>query len=235
MNNFHIGRHAFSELFWNTVFANGAAIIDLAKTSILSKHLEIEALRKSADYNTGSISIAASVGLSLLTHYFRPGVVAEVGSFIGRSTYSVALGHSLCGVRSPEIHTCDFSNDIQLNFDPILENVVQYPKQSSTDMFTSILKKGIIPDVFLLDGRIQQDDIPLLAALRAENAVFFLDDFEGTEKGISNAFALLDAFQNNFLLAYPPSTSFLRSHGFSDWSTTAVLIPLSKIVVVNQG
>jgi hypothetical protein len=63
MLNFNINRNSFSEIFWNIVFNNGATIIEQAKKKIISKHLEIEELRKSADYNTGSISIAASVGL----------------------------------------------------------------------------------------------------------------------------------------------------------------------------
>jgi hypothetical protein len=235
MNNFHISRISFSEIFWNIIFSNGAGIIDQAKKSILSKHLEIEALRTSAEYNTGSISIAASVGLSLLTNYFRPDVIAEVGTFIGRSTYSVALGNSLYGIKSPQIHTCDFSNDIRVDFDPILKEIVQYPKKSSTDMFNSIIAQGVSPDLYLLDGRLQQDDVGLLVKLQAENAVIILDDFEGTEKGVSNAFKLLNVFKNNFLLAYPPSTSLLKSYGFSDTSTSAVLIPLSKIKFVNQG
>ncbi len=235
MNNFHISRISFSEIFWNIIFSKGAGIIDQAKKKILSKHLEIEALRTSAEYNTGSISVAASVSLSLLTNYFRPDVVAEVGTFIGRSTYSVALGNSLCGIKTPQIHTCDFSNDIRIDFDPILKDIIQYPKKSSTDMFNTIIAQGISPDVYLLDGRIQQDDVGLLVRLHAENAVIILDDFEGTEKGVSNAFTLLNVFQNNFLLAYPPSNSLLKSYGFSDPSTTAVLIPLSKIIFVNQG
>jgi hypothetical protein len=235
MNNFRINRHSFSEIFWSIVFTNGATIIDQAKRNIISKHLEIEALRKLAEYNTGSISIAASVGLSLLINYFRPGVVAEIGTFIGRSTYSLALGNSLNGLKSLQIHTCDFSNDIRIDFDTILENVIQYPKKSSTLMLNTIISQGIFPDVYLLDGRIQNDDIPLLVKLHAENSIFLLDDFEGTEKGVSNAFTLQNLFKNKFLLAYPPSNSFLRSYGFSDSSTTAVLIPLSKIAFVNQG
>ncbi len=235
MLNFNINRTSFSELFWNIIFNNGATIIEQSKNNIISKHLEIEQLRKFADYNTGSISISASVGLSLLINYFRPHVVAEVGTFIGRSTYSIALGHSLNGIKSPQIHTCDFSNDIRVDFDAILENVIQYPKKSSTEMFECIVNQNISPDIYLLDGRIQNDDIPLLLKLQAENSLFFLDDFEGTEKGVSNAFTLLNVFKNKFILAYPPSNSFLRSHGFSDSSSTAVLIPLSKIAFVNQG
>lgn len=235
MNNFNINRNSFSETFWKIIFRNGATIIGQAKKNILSKHIEIEALRKSAEYDTGSISLATSVVLSLLTNYFRPNIIAEVGTFIGRSTYSIALGHSLCGLKAPQIHTCDYSNDVLVGFDPILSDVIQYPKKSSTDMFMAITEKKLSPEIYVIDGRLQQDDIPLLVKLRAENAVIILDDFEGTEKGVSNAFTLLNFFKNNFLLAYPPSDDFLRTYGLSDTSTTAVLLPLSKISFVNQG
>ena len=179
--------------------------------------------------------MAASVCLTLLTNYFRPDIVAEVGTFIGRSAYSMALGPILSGLKSLQIHTCDFSNDIRIDFDPVLESVIQYPKKSSTDMLNAIINQGISPEIYLLDGRIKNDDISLLMRLHAENAVFVLDDFEGTEKGVSNAFILQDIFKNNFLLAYPPSKGFLVSHGLSGSSTTAVLIPLSKLLFVNQG
>jgi hypothetical protein len=235
MNNFNISRLSFTDLFWRVVFSNGTVILDQAKSNILSKHMQIEGLRKSAEYNTGSISLASSVSLALLSNYFRPKIVAEVGTFIGRSTYSLALGPSLSGQKAPTIHTCDFSNDIRINFDSTLEEVVQYPKKSSTEMFQALLDKKIFPDVFLLDGRVQEADIPLLMNLRAENAVFILDDFEGTEKGVYNAFALTNIFKNNFMLAYPPSNSFLCAHGLTDASTTAVLLPQSRIKYVNQA
>lgn len=102
-------------------------------------------------------------------------------------------------------------------------------------MFNIIADKGIFHDIYLLDGRLQENDIPLLIRLGAEKAIFILDDFEGTEKGISNAFTLQEVFKNNYLLAYPPSNSFLSSYGFSDCSTTAVLIPFSRLLFVNQG
>jgi hypothetical protein len=235
MNNLHISRISFTDMFWRVIFSNGAGIIDEVKRSILSKHLDIEALRSKAEYNTGSISIAASVSLSLLASYFRPQIIAEVGTFIGRSTYSVSLGISLCGVKPPQIHTCDISNDIRVDFDPILKEVIQYPKKSSIEMFNAFIAQGVVPDAYLLDGRIQQDDIGLLVRLHAESAVIILDDFEGTEKGVSNAFTLLNVFQNNFLLAYPPSISLLKANGFTDASTTAVLIPRSKVIFTNQG
>jgi hypothetical protein len=235
MNTLNISRSSFTNIFWKIIFSNGSSILDQAKLSVTSKNIHFEARRNSADYNTGSISVASAVSLALLTNYFRPSLIAEVGTFIGRSTYSLALGHGLCGIPSPEIHTCDYSNDIKLETDSILSNLVQYPKKSSTDMFSAVLDNKLTPDIYLLDGRLQENDFPLLIKLHAENAIFFLDDFEGMEKGVSNATALTNVFKDCFALAYPASDSFLSSYGLTDSSTTAVLIPFSKLRFVNQG
>jgi hypothetical protein len=40
-------------------------------------------------------------------------------------------------------------------------------------MFESIVNQNISPDIYLLDGRIQDDDISLLLKLQAENSLFF--------------------------------------------------------------
>jgi hypothetical protein len=88
-----------------------------------------------------------------MINHLRPDVVAEVGAFIGRSTYSVTLGHALNDVKSRQIQTCDFFNDIRIDFDSILESVIQYPKKSSTDMLNSIIDQSISTDIYLLDGR----------------------------------------------------------------------------------
>ncbi|MEY4316538.1 MAG: hypothetical protein RI902_346 [Pseudomonadota bacterium] len=231
MNKLNISRNSFTDLFWKIIFQNGTQIIEQAKSNIASKHIYFEKLRDLSEYNTGSISASSAVSLTLLTSYFRPSLIAEVGTFIGRSTYSLTIGHELNGVAPPLIHTCDYSNNINLDF----KNIIQYKKQSSTEMLTSLVNNKIIPEMYLLDGRIQESDIPLLLELQAEDAIFLLDDFEGTEKGVSNAFTLTNVFKNNFLVAYPASQTLLNTYGLTDASTTAALIPIKKVGFVNQG
>ena len=43
-----------------------------------------------ADYNTGSISFAGSWSLYSWSKYFEPCKIVEVGTFIGKSTWSMA-------------------------------------------------------------------------------------------------------------------------------------------------
>jgi len=235
MVNLNINRKSIADVIWNIIFSHGSFIIDQTKSAIISKNYEIEALRKSAEYNTGSISIAASICIVMVTNYFRPRIIAEIGTFIGRSTYSLALGQKLCEISKPEIHTCDLSNDITLDFDPILKDIVQYPKSSSTNMLNTIKHHNVKPDLYLFDGRVQIDDLSLLLNLQANNAIIVLDDFEGTEKGVINAIHLTNTFKDNYLLVYPPTSKLLESFNILDSSTTAVLIPKNLIKFVNQG
>jgi predicted O-methyltransferase YrrM len=235
INNLKISRQNFSNLFWRTIFLNGAFVIERIKLEIIEQSDYFESLRKTAEYNTGSISLASSVCLALLTHYFKPNTVAEVGTFIGRSTFSLALGAQVNGNQLTNIYTCDYSNNIQLNFNKFDFNIFQHPKQSSTEMFSKIYNGNIKPDMYLLDGRLQPEDIKIISDLQIENALILLDDFEGTEKGVVNTFVLTENFKNNFIVAYPPAQSFLREYGLMDSCTTAVMVPMTRLEFVNQA
>jgi len=234
MNNFNIGRQSFTNLFWETIFINGTPICNLVENQLSSKHKEIESLRKLAAYNTGSMSLASSLSLSLITYYFNPKIIVEIGTFIGRSTYSIALGSSLTQSQLEKIHTCDFSNDIPLNFDPVLDMVQQYPKTSSTEMLKQLQNRGIKPDFYFIDGRLTDEDLLLMESIDARSSIILMDDFEGTDKGVINSLKVTDHFKNNFMLSYSPPQYLLDKIGINDRSSLAVLVPASKISYVKQ-
>jgi hypothetical protein len=194
---------------------------------------QLDDLRVSADYNTGSISSSASWGLYATTCLFKPRKIIEIGTFIGRSSIAMALGMADSGITDGEVHTCDYSNDIKL---PSIENasIIQYPMQSSTNMLEKIIadnQMGNKVDMVHFDGRLQNPDYQLLNQLRSPDMIFVLDDFEGMEKGVINYInmkeaKILDAYQ----LISPPSPPLLREFGFHDISCTALLIPHSSIL-----
>jgi predicted O-methyltransferase YrrM len=215
------------------VFIQGTSVINDVEKKISVQYNNFEKYRKSANYNTGSISYSSSIVISLLTYYFQPKIIAEVGTFIGRSTFSLAIGSEQIQNNQIEIHTCDLSNEITLNL-PCSSPIKQYPKMSSTQMFSELIKQKIKPDLYFLDGRLAPQDLDLLVKMNAENSLIILDDFEGTEKGVMNALFLTQTFNNNFLLSYPPQPKFLNKFGLKDYSTIAVLIPMNKINFVNQ-
>ena len=153
-----------------------------------------------------------------------------MGTFIGRSTVSIAKAMNLNG--GGEIHTCDASNQIDIDQCPPTK-IVQYKKQTSTQMLSSLSGKF---DFAFIDGRLNDSDIALMANLLAKDAVLVLDDFEGTEKGVANLFNLRanSSFQQLFLIP-PPSMEMGEKLGFSSRSLSAVLLPPALITLTNQG
>jgi len=189
----------------------------------------LEALREKAQYNTGSISTAAQWGLFALSHLWRPEVVAEVGTFIGKSTIAMATGAEAAGVLA-EVHTCDMSNRFDLPAGLTQCPIVQYPGSPSTQMLREMVEDGYSGRVnlFHFDGRLQKEDFPLVSSLSAPDGIVVLDDFEGVEKGVANLLNLRSSkIFADHVCVYPPSESLLRRFGFWDHATSALLVPRS--------
>jgi predicted O-methyltransferase YrrM len=190
MNPIRINRATLSELVWSK--------LPYIHRPLGYQFEELERLRAQADYNTGSISDTDAIDLQHIVSHFQPMVVAEVGTFIGRSTAAMALAMPKGGV----IHTCDASNAIALpELNPDVQ-VVQYPRKGSTEMFEGLISAKAKVDLFYIDGRLSPKDTRLVWELAHDKTVIVLDDFEGVEKGVANAMLLLQQFPN-YALVYP--------------------------------
>jgi hypothetical protein len=208
MNPIQIGRKRLSDIIWDLL--DEKTTVDWsAIQNIVDKQ---QHLREQADYNTGSLSEGDAADLHKIVSFFKPDVVAEVGTFIGVSTNII---YRACKGAVIHIHTCDGSNDIKLELP-----VTQYPKTMSHDMFKAMAEKGIKVDLVYLDGRLGQEDIEPLNKVLAPHTVFVLDDFEGIEKGVVNALMLESPGR---ALIYP-----------REGMKTAMSIPLSLLQVVSQ-
>jgi hypothetical protein len=227
--NFSLSSQLFSEAFWRGVLAESDFFKPI-QNDFAQESLSLETLRGQAEYNTGSISAFSAWCLFLLCRYFKVQRTIEVGTFIGRSTMSMAKAMNLNG--GGEIHTCDASNQISIVQHPPTR-IVQYKKQTSTQMLSSL--SGSF-DFAFIDGRLNESDVNLLAELLTDNAIVALDDFEGMEKGVGNLFNLRShsRFQQLFLIP-PPHLEMAEKLGFSSRSLTAVLLPPSLITLTNQG
>ena len=210
--------------FWEEL--NSSLLEDKARREaerILEDSRAIEARFPS---QTGSISLQSIKTIWLLANYFQPKVIVEVGTYIGRSTLAMARGAnaSLKG-----LFTCDMTFDTWTPTTPEDAATIQYfGKTSSTDMMKALLGRTQV-DLFLLDGRLQQDDLQLITGLRHDRSVFLIDDFEGVEKGVDNALKLRNAFPDLMLLA-PPAT---LSDGWAKSHCLAVLLP-SKLIQLSR-
>jgi predicted O-methyltransferase YrrM len=136
-----------------------------------------EPLRAKANYNTGSISRTSCMILRDLTEFYKPKVIVEIGTFIGKSTLSMKADH---------IYTCDKDNDCL----PSSERITCFPKTKSTTMLAELVKRSVVADFFFFDGRIQREDIPMILSMSHPNTVYAFDDFYAEngrgQKGIVN-------------------------------------------------
>lgn len=233
MNPLRFNRVNVSHLAWTTIYDNAALFAYTDMPALLSEARATEVLRTQAEYDTGSISVAAIWSIFAACLYFRPQVVAEVGTFIGRTTLALAWAMDHTQREPTEIFTCDISNDIQLRFN-VRTRITQFPKQSSTDMFRDLVQRGVRCDILMLDGRLQKDDWTHLPSLLHDKTVIMLDDFEGTEKGCINAMGLMQSLSSTHLLIYPPTNEVLNRRGFADSCTLGMIIPRSLTQFTNQ-
>lgn len=233
MEKVRINRMRLTDLVWNVIFENAAVYSGGLRSELLNKSVALDDLRQQAAYNTGSISTGAIWALFAICLFFKPRSVAEVGTFIGKSTFSMACAMDLVFPDGGDIYTCDFSNKINLNFGT-QTRVRQFQMQSSTDMFSAMAAEKKKCDMLVLDGRLQNEDFALLSSILGPETVIVLDDFEGTEKGVINAIHLMNSLNGTHYLTYAPSKALMRTHGMSEGCTIGMIIPHQLIEHTNQ-
>jgi predicted O-methyltransferase YrrM len=193
-----VNRKRLSRAIWDTLFAD---LPDLP-WHVIEDLEKLDPARR-----TGSTNHASLIALWAVIRHFRPKVVAEIGTYIGKSTFVLAR-------EGADVHTCDMTHDFKL---PLTTSITQY-HSSSTEMLAKL--DGNI-DLLHLDGRLQPDDKPHLERLFTPDTVITLDDFEGIEKGVWNAMQI-DLSQR--ILVYPPERELTERYAVGD-ATTAIILP----------
>jgi predicted O-methyltransferase YrrM len=194
----NVNRKRLSRAIWDTLFAD---LPDLP-WHVIEDLEKLDPARR-----TGSTNHASLIALWAVIRHFRPKVVAEIGTYIGKSTFVLAR-------EGANVHTCDMTHDFKL---PLTTSITQY-HSSSTEMLAKL--DGNI-DLLHLDGRLQPDDKPHLERLFTPETVITLDDFEGIEKGVWNAMQI-DLSQR--ILVYPPERELTERYAVGD-ATTAIILP----------
>ncbi len=211
MNKLYLSEAMLTDAFWPRIRRSLESLPEVS--GVASKILEVSRIihQRFPQDQAGSISKDAVEMLWLLARYFRPRVIAEVGTFIGRSALALSEG---AGKQLQVIHTCDYSFS-EFEIPPSFQvSFVNFPKltyhgkTSSTEMLSTC--KGRV-DLFFLDGRLGAKDLDLIKDLRSQECIFIMDDFEGVEKGVSNALLLRQAF--NDLVMIRPEVLFKESVG----------------------
>ncbi len=159
---------------------------------------------------TGTISEAGCLYLRALCARYAPHVAVEVGTFIGSSAMAMA---SEAGM----VHTCDKDNDAFVSHG----NIVTYGKKTSTQMFAELASARVRSSFFFFDGRIHENDLPLIDLIAEPGAVFAFDDFERGQKGDINVKRLGAHLKAGYrLVPPPPAVPYTKSS-----TTIAVMVP----------
>jgi predicted O-methyltransferase YrrM len=212
MTPVQISRDRFSEVFWNIVDEKVDEVPwDKLEEMIKSR----QRYRLTADYNTGSVSIGDAAELYRLVKFFKPEVIAEVGTFIGVSTMSMYMADEFF-----RIYTCDMSNDLISLFEDADEVIKYFPKTTSTQMFKQMAETNLGIDLMYLDGRLQREDLELFHKIIHDQTIFVFDGFVGIEKGVVNAMMVESPGR---VLIYP-----------REGKKTAVSLPFTMLQFVPQ-
>ena len=234
MKKFWLSEKMLANAFWNALECS--AMIGDAKSDAKLVASKTSPLVKKFPSIAGSISLDSSFYLWLVTKYFSPSNICEIGTYIGRSTLIMALA-SADSLKL--LSTCDGTFDCLdlTSFKKIsssdqknksVEKIRYFGKTMSTDMLKNLREDKINIDFVFIDGRISNNDCEILREITTKDAIFLIDDFEGVEKGVMNAMMLRTFFPNHLLLE-PPIIG-----GRRDRLNLAVLVPSTIINVSRQ-
>lgn len=200
---------------------------------ISSRLLDMSLQRSSS----GSIGLGGALTLFLAAYKRAPSLIAEVGTYIGNSAASMALGSGLTG-NSFQLITCDLNPCTEQPLDGLAlpkGSCARVLKGSSTQMFHALVVQKLKPDLLHLDGRLLQDDLMLLGQLLKDDTVIALDDCEGDEKGHMNLDLLRrSGLLKNHVFVEPFSREVFRGWGIETRSVTGLLLPINLISYARQ-
>lgn len=223
-----------ANVLWLQWLENVEPELDQIISNLRQAFVACEKTRQQMDYQTGSISLSAALSLTLLIRNAQPTTVFEIGTFIGKSTLAMALAMDATGIPG-QIFTCDGSNDFRV---PRLSQtpVRGFPRATSTHALETLRSEGVKLDMLHIDGRLGDRDPELIEQIMVPNAVVAVDDFEGTEKGVSVVSQLFSrpAFARH-LLIYPMPAHVREAAGLLGSNSTAVLLPSAVLAFPRQS
>lgn len=234
MKKLWLSEGMISRAFWQEL-ESSSKVTEARKDSQMIADLTSPLVEKFPSI-AGSISLESSFYLWLITKYFTPKNICEIGTYIGRSTLimSSAAGESL-----ETLYTCDGTYDC-MDFPALdgsgfaqlkvsnIQKISYFGKTMSTDMLKTLQEQSAKLDFCFIDGRVSNEDCELLGQLFTEDAVIVIDDFEGVEKGVVNVMMLRNKFPGHVLLEPPVLTTRRDRLNFS------VMIPARILSISRQ-
>lgn len=233
MNKFTLNFQNLSRAMLARMIDLNGHLLPTVVPQLATRFAELETHRARMSYNTGSISLSAGVFLFMTANTFKPRTIVELGTFLGKSTSSLALGAGWNDAEERIIYTVDKDNPCLLPETIGNVRIRSHSGQTSTEMFRALVQAGVKADFLSLDGRLQPEDLPLVRELCTQETIVLLDDFEGIEKGVANL-QMLGSLMPNHLMLPPVQDERLRNLGIVDFHCTAMLMPSGMLTITRQ-
>ena len=233
MGKIYLSEKSISRCFWSAL-RSSACMGEATRDSNAIAELTAMQVDKFPS-EAGSVSVTNGVYLWLISKYFAPATVLEIGTYIGRSALAILFGGRFS---IDEMYTCDGTYDC-LDFSAYktehlgsekmncIDRVHYFGKTMSTVVLKKLVAEGKKVDLVFIDGRISQEDCSLLGQVISQQCIFVLDDFEGVEKGVVNAVVLRNVLRNSLLIEPPVETS-------GETGNLAILAPASLLTLSRQ-
>lgn len=233
MNNINLNTKNLSYIVWKIIMERSPLEHNSKEFFEFMQKLD---LLEEKQKRFGSISLSTAWILYSFANYFEPKNILEIGSYLGKSLFSLLLGAYDSKSNNKIIaHCCDKDHKIFFPKKKGLE-ITQYHQMTSTEMLKKI-KKNFKFDFFHFDGRILNDDIKYLREMSHDQSIYIFDDFEMIEKGVLNYSILIDSkiiSKKDYFLITPPSESILKQFNLKTHCSTACAIPYQMIRFTSQ-
>lgn len=119
--------------------------------------------------------------LFLLCETYKPKKILEIGTFVGKSTYSLSLASNSV------VYTIDENEDKFIELKPFDKNIIRYPNTHSNDFWKLGIKDF---DFIFADGFCNYNDIDNIFEKTTNNFIFVTHDFSPLGKGEQNIFKM---------------------------------------------
>lgn len=121
--------------------------------------------------------------LSLLIMNYKPKNILEIGTWVGTTSYAMALTDENCNV-----YTCDDNNRfVNLHIDAN-KRIYTHPRTHSTEFLKKMLNNDIVFDMVFNDATLTKEDCELLCKLTSKDFIFATHDYYNSNGGYEKGY-----------------------------------------------
>lgn len=171
------------ENFINNLIEKNGNTLDLIKDkfSVIGKQLF------DACNHTDTTGYNDCAFLSLLVLNYKPENILEIGTWVGTTSYAMALTDGDC-----KVYTCDDSNRfVKLNIEAN-NRIFTHSKTHSTEFLKRMINDDMVFDMIFNDASLSNEDCELLCKLTPKDFIFVTHDYFNSNGGYEKGYDAME-------------------------------------------